>query len=405
MNEVSLKNRKIEILFTSMIFYLYVLMTVLANHTIYYQIISIILIVVSLCGMVTRKKAYNSIFFLLFILFIIYSYFQILFGITVYSSLAGEKVQTLIFNLIFFYFFYNYIIFEYSIDRILKLYVYAVFTSVLITSLFSLNTILEGRFLSHINSILILGVPVNYNANAIGTASAVSFCFSIIIWNRKYNIKRMLFALFFLCIILLTGSRKSLGIVTVGMLYAFKIKHPKAKFSLLFVGTFILLLIYYVIMKIPVLYNIIGIRIESVMDVILNNSAGDSSISTRANMIKDGIYFFSLKPWLGHGLANFLPVTESYSYSHNNYIELLVNSGIIGITVHYFSKLYILVKTIFVEQNTYLKKLLIFIMVSYLAIDWWTVSYFKREDWLIFLIALAYVKINENRLKKVRLNK
>lgn len=85
--------------------------------------------------------------------------------------------------------------------------------------------------------------------------------------------------------------------------------------------------LYYSIFNIPIFYSILGRRLESSFDFYSGGEKNEGSLSMRSYMIKFGLEKFQEKPILG--------------YAHNNYIELLVNIGVIGAVAFY--PMYILV--------------------------------------------------------------
>lgn len=61
----------------------------------------------------------------------------------------------------------------------------------------------------------------------------------------------------------------------------------------------------------------------------------EQSFETRAEMILRGVELFAESPIWGHGNEGFRVLSGFFTYSHNNYIELLVNYGMLGSFLFY----------------------------------------------------------------------
>jgi O-antigen ligase len=136
---------------------------------------------------------------------------------------------------------------------------------------------------------------------------------------------------------------------------------------------------WYAMMYIPFLYNLLGRRIESMLAGFLGLST-DASTSTRLRLIRIGWAWFLQRPWVGYGLGNFgamnLTLNNSVLYAHNNYIELLVDSGLIGTFIYY--SLYANTIRRFFMLDSSKKKSFCFLMgivISFLIADYGIVSY------------------------------
>jgi O-antigen ligase len=122
------------------------------------------------------------------------------------------------------------------------------------------------------------------------------------------------------------------------------------------------------------------------LEVLLyGNTAQDGSTTKRLEFIIEGIVLFFKKPLFGYGADNFrviiAPILGVSTYSHNNYIELLVNGGIIGFLLFYFSY-FVLILEAFSKK---LDKFLLIIMILFLIADMATVSLYSK----IFVIFLS----------------
>ena len=194
---------------------------------------------------------------------------------------------------------------------------------------------------------------------------------------------------------ILSGSRKSVFylVIPIVVMLMLNSKNPVRLFRNIIIAAVLVGVGYYALMHISVLYNAIGYRIQSMMNGLRGTGISDSSTVTRLNLINRGMNFFRERPWIGYGLNNFYVLnnmtTGSLYYAHNNYVELLVDCGIIGTVIYYSLHASTLVKAIKMHK-VYSKDIGIFIgiLISILVCDYGIVSYYD-----IFTQALTLVTV------------
>ena len=245
-----------------------------------------------------------------------------------------------------------------------------------------------------------VGETIGYNPNTIGLILSLT---AILAYNLYLSDRKIIF---FLVTVLLggaslfTGSRKAFAILVVGIfLLSIITKSDKKQFIFSFVlGVLLLTIFVALILNWEPLYQVIGIRIDSLVQGLLGGNT-DSSTSTRFNMISVGIELFSQKPFFGYGLGNFKYFSGYDVYSHNNYIELLVSFGLFGTVLFYSMHFYILQKGMrllknrgFANNSAILASIIIAII---LLMDLGMVSYYGEFSQL--LISISYVSISDKK--------
>ena len=153
-------------------------------------------------------------------------------------------------------------------------------------------------------------------------------------------------------------------------------------------------------MNVPSLYNVVGIRLEQTLLQIEggNDVKVESSMFVRYGLITYGLEWFKQRPILGYGANNFRVMSDqTYEflgmnfYAHNNYIELLVGVGIIGLLIYYWGYIVIISKSIRI-WNFYTKLALTLIIIS-LFIDIANVSYYSILSQFVLCIAFILIRL------------
>ncbi len=189
-----------------------------------------------------------------------------------------------------------------------------------------------------------LGESFGMNENMVALFFLIPFCFALTELREKKHIIINLAAVIISCIaILLSGSKKALFAVFLFGIIFYWCKSAgitkKMKIVLISIGAVIAA--YQLIMRIPLLYNIIGLRIEAMFLTFQTKSFGNTGASTaeRGDMIRYAMKFFVSSPLFGHGINTFKSmygqITGHFAYAHNNYVELLADLGMVGFLLYY----------------------------------------------------------------------
>jgi O-antigen ligase len=118
----------------------------------------------------------------------------------------------------------------------------------------------------------------------------------------------------------------------------------------------------------------------------------DESVMIRSNMIKFGVEAIKEKPFVGYGLGAYNFISGYNSYAHNNYIEIGVSLGLIGLLIYYSMHVCIFLiglKRVFIKKtdnNYYFFSFTMIIIV--LILDLGLVDF--SDEFFHFLIILSF---------------
>ena len=143
-----------------------------------------------------------------------------------------------------------------------------------------------------------------------------------------------------LVLLYFTASRKALLMAVFGIALYYYFKHPNKRFRNLLIILFGIYAAFQLVMNVPELYEAIGWRIEGMLALVTGEGVADGSALLRAQYIQVGLDAFKESPIIGYGIDNYryinLRETGHLTYSHNNFVEMLVGVGGIGFLVYYF---------------------------------------------------------------------
>lgn len=240
------------------------------------------------------------------------------------------------------------------------------------------------------------------NANAIGLYLAISAICSMYIFSIEKKKIYGLAILVFSLVIFLTGSRKAFLMLLIGIsgLYYINSKKLVKKIKAIILIALILLISLYLVMNIPEFYNVLGVRLERLVNS-LTGTGRDRSAEVRFSLIETGKALFKDRPIWGYGVSTFGIVSRKGMYSHNNYIELLVGVGIVGTIIYYSIYAYIIIKLLIIKKNIYANPLLV-IMVLLVVMEYGLVSYYGEFYQMLVAASIGAIKIHSIDRAKAR---
>lgn len=342
------------------------------------------------------KENANVIFFLWSFLFIVMCFFNTLISADIKSSLI--VLITVIQSFAVVYLLYCWVKTKNKLIFLFK-------TIIILDLVLCIRTLLNLDFSRF--GFGKIGYIMGVNSNALAIRFTFAFLISLYLYYleaKKNKIIYMISIVFNLTLILITGSRRAL-IITF-FCYAIFMFKKSTDISKILKNILLILMgiviIYQLIIKIPELYNIIGSRIQSSMQGFFSS---DSSVlgADRTDLIEVSIQLYIKKPIFGWGIGSFSVVSGStLPYSHNNYVELLFATGIIGFLIYYSIYIYILKKIKFLKIGVKLDDcLLTIIFVALLLSDIASCNYSSIVTISIIAIAIKIIYLSDTEIRRV----
>lgn len=240
-----------------------------------------------------------------------------------------------------------------------------------------------------------------WNANKIGKMNAVLAMISLhyLIKKKKIVSNGLYMAGLILGLFLCfnSGSRKGLLYILLFIILFFGFqKSGKKRIFYFAIGIILLLGLYIVVMNYEPVYNVLGYRIEQMIRGIMMRGKQEASYSIREKMIELGVTWWIKRPILGYGFGNYSVLYYRTvgvdTYSHCNFIEILVGGGIVGFILYY--GIYVIIYRLFKKnkgRNNDEQKTLFYIILVELILNIANVVYY---DWMShLLIMMSYISL------------
>ncbi|MBN8449610.1 MAG: O-antigen ligase family protein [Candidatus Accumulibacter sp.] len=192
-----------------------------------------------------------------------------------------------------------------------------------------------------------------------------------------------------------TGSRKSLlffavYFITITLIYIYSRIASNRSLVTLLLSTIGILILYSQIGEIVDFDEIHSIN----RLVLAFDRGGEESLNERRLLIEKGPDLFLDAPIFGHGMGQFRELSGMGVYSHNNFIEVLVNQGLIGICL-YYGLLAHAIYIIFRRSRTLLPVFCLPIIIF--STDMTGVSYLDRNSQIVYLLVLCVAYARRDR--------
>lgn len=246
---------------------------------------------------------------------------------------------------------------EYVTKRVLVIFVLALIVAGCVTSQSDVLVLLDGLIAG---SIAVAVTTLLHEGSKMGTSrmggetvgSAVAFSgilltgFLCAAWRAIYLWRGRLLcfavALFSFVMIIYTGSRRAL-ILSAVYLLLFAGLNPNVAKTRRSVSVLLALCaasaMFYFLMFDPALYNLVGWRLENLVESVDGSWSVDESMAERQVMRSYALQLFLERPLLGYGVHGFAYEFYFYYgkllYSHSGFVEILSCYGLIGFALFY----------------------------------------------------------------------
>lgn len=234
------------------------------------------------------------------------------------------------------------------------------------------------------------------NINEIGMAVAISVVFTVhnvLYITRKIQLKH-LFVIPEIILVGLSGSRKTLLLVGIGIVLLVLIKYHSSNLLNTILYWAILGVIIVVLFRLLLslsIFSAVNERMSGLFALLTGKGEIDSSSVKRAAYIQIGLEQFFRTPITGIGIGSSGALLQQYygldTYLHNNYVELLASGGIIGFIIYYSIHVHLLSDYFKYRRASepYLVLCVVFLMIQ-LIMEYGMVSYYSKTTYFYFLI-------------------
>lgn len=209
--------------------------------------------------------------------------------------------------------------------------------------------------------------------------------------------------------IVLTASRKSILGACIGLVLLVFLKDRSFKLLLRLLTVFTLIaVVFYCVMNIPDLYQLIGRRFESMLGY-MKTTAGDYSMYQRKMFIEYARQFFWEHPILGNGADSFTKLIGEEigrtTYAHNNYYQVLCDYGLVGFALYYSIYVYMLVKLVRLAFTKQIPgaKLMFCIMLVIMFCEYGIVLYYSVYNMVFLAAVFLFICAADNANKNLNL--
>lgn len=296
-----------------------------------------------------RGKTVIPYISLLLVLFYAWCLIGALVNSYIISSIIS-RLFTLILLFVVMLLLYSYLHYTKNLDNVLMcMYIAGVVFSLYV--FFS-----EGGLVSYAQGILSgrrMGASVA-NVNSIGLNLCFSYAAGCYFFCKKKSLPILIPLVPIFFVAAGTGSRKVMlflvGFTALFVFFYIKLttrKHSISRFKKFCCIALMAIAVVFFLASTGIFDTTIE-RFVSMFDISSAGKISESSADERANMIKIGLISFTEKPFFGYGLTGTGVLTQRYlgwsTYLHNNYVEVLASTGIIGFILYYGFYAYLLIK-------------------------------------------------------------
>ena len=302
-----------------------------------------------------------------------------------HEYLASEKMGTM--WQVFILFFITYNVFSEEEDAheylIKSLYISGIVLVVYSIRTYGFSQVID--MMSEAGGVR-LGREINQeNTFGMYNATTVMVAFYYLLYRNRFKLFHIAVIAMSFLFAMSSGSRKALLMMCIGVLFLIYKRYGIKKLYKVVIITAILIFIFMMVIKLPI-FNLINRRLELAVEMLQGESKGDGSARTRFKMISDGWEIFKERLLIGYGANNYAYVSGYWTYAHNNFIEMLVDFGLIGFILYYL--VYALAMNNLLRSKKDAGKALLAIFMVRFLMEIALVTYYSKQTWILMAFFL-----------------
>jgi len=281
-------------------------------------------------------------------IFLIYFSFHTLLGCSISPSTSANQILLSLMNMMLLNMLICMIKSERGLRKFINLYTATMLAKTVIVLLLQRHELVTVRLGTTHFPLPVLGL-VQYNANMLGMSAALCILLQLYLFDgNRGESWRLGFMAVNALVVLLSGSRKALMLAILFVFLFQFFNQPKYRLRNLVLTGLLGAAALFLVLNVESLYNVIGYRLINWMQSLFGGQLEESSAISRSNMFHSAVYWLGLRPFTGYGLDCFRYLAGSYgTYSHNNYMELMISGGIQVPFLYYWFYLYLLWQNLF----------------------------------------------------------
>lgn len=293
---------------------------------------------------------------------------------------------------------------DYIIERIIKVYIICT----LILSVVAYFQSGAGNFLIFLATEERLGGEEFLNSNMLGKYFAI--CGIACLYFSLSKKKPLYWILFIITVAftIITRSRSSLLSLVLGALFFFYFYCKSINNLKLFIRIIICLVIIVIGLASMNIWGDAFLRLLGMVDFFVGTSYNqyeDASTAMREMVILDGLMTFPESPIFGQGIGSATKVLYSRmgasvtEYYHNNYVQLLVETGVVGFLLFYSIIIHLL-KKLWKTRTNSISVLLLSILLVFIISDTNNTTYYHKLYYLFLGIIVLHNETNQRESRK-----
>lgn len=382
---------------------IYIFAVIAWDYEIFYQIPLLLLFIATMLryGKVARIIRTSS-FFHGYFLMMMYFFLQFLFGFTVSPADSQSYLITGTINVAAILCVAVTLDQIWKIESALKTIIIASFSVSIYNFAKNLTLLLSGGLANHCYKLFFSSPTYSHSTIPMFCAFSVMALvyFSL---KEQWKMRNVILIIYFIVYVTLSASRNALIFIIFGVvIYPLLFNGNRDDFGKRFLkvvlvtaavcGTVV------AVIKIPYLYNLIGYRVQAVLEGFSRGDFSESSASSRNMMLETGMNLIKENWFFGYGLNTFRSFSGSFgTWSHVQYVESMVSGGVIALICYFFFniKAIIILRRYFTKLGGFALCLMIYMLIC----NMFNVCYMDRFMCLIYGVADAYIQIEMRKEK------